>query len=54
MLAWVGLLILLATGAGLAAFTGYGGAAAAPAQKVFAVTLTLLVVSIAYAALRRG
>ncbi len=53
MLGWIVVLIALATVAGLLGFAGVATPAVGVAQGLFAVFLLLLVVSIAFAALRR-
>ena len=53
MLAWVVVLIVLAAAAGVLGFGGLITTAVGLAQELFAVFLLLLVVSIAFAALRR-
>ena len=53
MLGWIVLLIVLAAIAGLLGFAGIDNAAAGLAHDLFAVFLLLLLVSIAFAAMRR-
>jgi len=53
MLGWIVILIVLATVSGLLGFGGFYPTATGLAQELFAAFLVLIVVSIAFAALRR-
>ena len=53
MLGWIAMLIVLATISGVLGFAGLATPAAGLAHDLFAVFLLLLVVSIAFSAMRR-
>jgi uncharacterized membrane protein YtjA (UPF0391 family) len=53
MLYWIVVLLMLAAAAGLLGFGGIASTAAGLAQTLFAIFLLLLMVSIAFAAIRR-